>query len=214
MKGWLIALGVLFCLWLVGRLRLGVFLTHQESLTLRLRVGVFRFVVIPKPEKAEKKPKKAKKEKKTTEKPEKGAEKKIADPVGLVLKLLPLLTEAAGKLRRKIRVDQLMLAWTGGGLDDPAGTAILYGRLQAAVGGILPALESAVQLKEYRIRLNVDYSSEKTVWEIALALSMTLGQLLALSVWLGWNALMIFMEHSRTNKQKVGIRNGEQKSAN
>lgn len=211
MKGWLIVGIVLVCLWLVGQLRLGAVLIYEKSLTLRLRVGCLRFSILPRPDKPEKKPRKTKQNEQNSEKK---PGKKIEDPVGLVLELLPLLLEALGKLRKKIRVDRIFLCWLGGGLDDPAAAAMMYGRLQAAVGGLLPVLESAADIKEYRFRMDVDYAAEKTIWEIELSLSMTLGQLLILAIWLGWNGLSIFMRHSRTNKQKAGIKNGEQKPAN
>lgn len=51
MTGWLIALGVLVVLWLLGRIRLGIQVEYnQGATTVRLRIGPFPITLYPQKE--------------------------------------------------------------------------------------------------------------------------------------------------------------------
>lgn len=218
MRGWLIFGIVLLCLWLVGRLRLGAAVRYGQELAVDLRIGPFQVHILPAPPEKTGKPPKAKKPKK--EKPPKTEpaapkHKKwgVSDIVSLVLDLIPVAVEALGKLRRKLCIERLYVDWMGAGAEDAAKAAILCGRLQTAVGTMLPALETAADLRSYRIRLDVDYNADKMALTADAAASFTLGQLVCIALWLAVKGFVIFMKHNGQVKQKVGKNNGKQAAA-
>lgn len=218
MRGWLIFGIVLLCLWLVGRLRLGAAVRYGQELAVDLRIGPFQAHILPTPPEKTGKPPKAKKPKK--EKPPKTEpaapkQKKwgVSDIVSLVLDLIPVAVEALGKLRRKLCIERLYVDWMGAGAEDAAKAAILCGRLQTAVGTMLPALETAADLRSYRIRLDVDYNADKMALTADAAASFTLGQLVCIALWLAVKGFVIFIKHNGQVKQKAGKNNGKQAAA-
>ena len=111
MTGWLIALGVLVVLWLLGRIRLGIQVEYnQGATTVRLRIGPFPITLYPQKEvETPAEPVQEKKKKRgKQDRPEmkKQKQRHSIPPVG---QLLELAAQAAGALRRKICVDELTL---------------------------------------------------------------------------------------------------------
>ena len=189
MTGWLIALGVLAALWLLGRVRLGVRAEYREgTASVRLRAGPLSLQVYPAP----------RREKKTRKKPEKTGEKKPAraaapkhglPPAG---QLAELACQAAGALRRKIRVDELTahITWAD---PDPARAAIGFGRANAALGMIWPLIDHNFHVKRRDLGVAVDFQGERPQYDLRAAVTMTLGQLLAFALrfggklWMTWS---------------------------
>mgnify|MGYP000772897707 FL=1 len=130
-------------LWIVGILlgiffvvqlsRVGVCLAFGEELRVMLRLGPIRMQVVPKKETAKKKPKKDKATKKKKEKPKKEMPKITARAV---LDSLPELWQILKKSLRmtfhRVRVAPMDISAVIGG-DDPADTALLYGRLLSLI---------------------------------------------------------------------------------
>lgn len=176
----LLLIAVVF--FLLSRLRLGgSVLWDGEELSARARVGLLRIRVWPLPQK-KKKPRKApKKPPKTPKTPDKPA----APSAGVLERLetwLPLVCEAAGRLRRAIRIDLLELTLTVGS-PDPGDTALLYGGANALLGMILPLFEHAFQVRERRIATAVDFDAETTRAHFRADISLTLGQLVVFIFW-------------------------------
>lgn len=218
MRGWLIFGLVLLCLWLIGRLRLGAEVRYGQELAVALRIGPFRIKLLPAPPEEPgkpSKPKRPKREKLPKAEPAAPRQKKwgTGDIVSLVLDLIPVGIEALGRLRRKVCIHRLYVDWMGAGAEDPAKAAVTCGRLQTAVGALLPALETAVDLRDYRIRLDVDYNAEKMALTAEAAASFTLGQLVCIALWLAARGLTIFMKHNGQVKEKAGKSNGKQAAA-
>ena len=102
-------------------------------------------------------PRKPKKEKNAEYTPEKGKLSISAEQILYALETLPpILGRALDRTRRSIRVRPLKihLLIAGG---DPAGTALLYGRAQAALAAGMPFLRQAVHIREEDIRLFLDF---------------------------------------------------------
>lgn len=193
--GWLIALVVLV---LLGCLPLGASVRYNKGgLRVWLLVGKIRITLYPvpgwldrllhKPPKEEKQPKKTKPQpKERPEAPTQGG--------GDWKRFLPLLRtglDFLGDLRRKLRVDRLVLRLTLGG-GDPADLALNYGRAWAALGNLMPQVERVFVIKKRDVEVQCDFLSENTTVVFAMDLTVTLGRLLSLAVVYGIRVIKQF----------------------
>lgn len=200
----LLVLGiVVLALVLLSLIRVGVWAEYaQKTFTLRLLAGPVRVTLFPR---KARQPKPAK-----TKKAEGGREKKSKPPkqpmtageiFALVRQLLPVAADAAGQLRRKIRIDEFFLDVAAASAD-PAKAAIHYGELNGAVGMFWPLVEQNFKVKEWRIRTNVDFTTEHPTVYFRLAATLTIGQLLALGIQVASRALPILSQEKRGSKSR------------
>ena len=198
---WLITAGVLV---LLAVLPLGVSAAYDEGGPLvRLIAGPIRIRVYPTKPKKEKaqdqKPKKTtekKQEKKKTE--EKPAEKK-GGSVRDFLPLVSLALEFLNDFRRKLRVNQLQLRVILAG-DDPCDLAVNYGKAWAALGNLMPQLERVLVIQKRDVEVECDFISSQTLIVAKLDLTITLGRLLAVSLYHGVRILWQFLIIMKTRK--------------
>lgn len=203
MTGWLIALAVLAVLWLLGRIRLGVRARYEEGKAeVRLLIGPVKIALYPSKERAEKadRPEKGKKETKKRQKAGEGA-KKTAHPMPPVGQLLELAAQAAGALRRKIRIDELVvhITWAD---PDPAQAALGFGRANGALGMIWPLIDHNFHVKTHDLGVAVDFQGEKPTFFLRAALTMTVSQLLAFGLRFGGKLLMIWSRGRKAPEMK------------
>ena len=199
MTGLKILAGVLFCLFLLGLVRLGAGVKYSDDgLFLRLRFGLFQFQVYPLKSTKKKKPEKSQKEKPKKEKQEK-AEKEKGGSLELVKQILPLVCQAAGELKRKIRIDTLWLELTVAA-DNAASAAMGYGYANMALGMLWPLLEQNFEIKDPRISTQVNFQTDAPTIYINAALSLRLGQLVSFSLRFGWKFLRLYL---RTRPRKI-----------
>lgn len=208
--GWLIALGILTAL---AILPLGVSAQYDSGGALvRLILGPVKLILYPRPHsppKKEKKPKEKKQEEKTSEKETQEAsapvKKKEAsgDPQGGDWKdFLPLFrvaTDFLENFRRKLRVRDLEMKLILAG-DDPCDLAVNYGRAWAALGNLMPKLESFLVIRKRNLEVECDFTSEKTLVFVRLELTITLGRLLGLAVVYGIRGLREYLKISKKRK--------------
>ena len=193
---------ILAALLLLGQIRFGAQVLYSSAgVKLKLKIGPVKITLLPQKEKKrpEKKPKKPKKPKKAAEGPPLGPEEIIA----LVKQALPVALEAAGRLKRKIRVDRLYLDVAVGG-EDPAAPAPAYGGLNAAIGMIWPLVEQNLHVKDRRIRTRADFLETRTRVDLDAAATLTVGQALALAFWLAPKLpriLRTIMKKDKTNAE-------------
>ena len=193
---------ILAALLLLGQIRFGAQVLYSSAgVKLKLKIGPVKITLLPHKEKKrpEKKPKKPKKPKKAAEGPPLGPEEIIA----LVKQALPVAQEAAGRLKRKIRVDRLYLDVAVGG-EDPAAAATAYGGLNAAIGMIWPLVEQNLHVKDRRIRTRADFLETRTRVDLDAAATLTVGQALALAFWLAPKLpriLRTIMKKDKTNAE-------------
>ena len=198
---WLITAGVLV---LLAVPPLGVSAAYDEGGPLvRLIAGPIRIQVYPAKPKKEKakdqKPKKTtekKQEKKKTE--EKPAEKK-GGSVRDFLPLVSLVLEFLNDFRRKLRVNQLQLRVILAG-DDPCDLAVNYGKAWAALGNLMPQLERVLVIQKRDVEVECDFISNQTLIVAKLDLTITLGRLLAVSLYHGVRILWQFLIIMKTRK--------------
>ena len=208
MIGWIIAGVVILLVCLLGSLRLGVGGSHtqEEGIRVWLRLGPAKITLYPRPKKEPSNPAREKKPKPPKEKkPER--EKKPKKPltseqiIALVRQLIPLGLEAAGSFRRKLRIDVLD-ARRGVGEPDPADAALHYGQASAALGALWGPLNQAVQIKDGRARVDVDFQQDHWVLWGRLQMTLTVGQLVWLGLRYGAAVLHILRETRKESKKE------------
>lgn len=212
----LIVIGcILLVLFLLGRIRVGAAVAYSEAgVFLRIKAGPAWLQILPsKKEKKDKPPK----EKKKKEKPPEGTEgeqpkKKgsIRDTVSLALRFVPLLGEAAGRFKRRLRIDLLKLHITWGAAD-PASAAQGFGAGNAAMGILWPAFARNFQVKDYDLHVGVDFERKTPAIDARAQLTVTIGQIFSLGVILAFKALKIYLGYRRDTKDKRETRRQEEK---
>lgn len=202
MTGWIILIAILAILFFISLIRLGGrALYGPDGFTAYVIVGPGKIQLFPtKPKDGEKK-KKTKKEKKQKQNrsPEvHNTEQQEDKPgtVGRVMKLLPVVAEAAGALKRKIRIDQLTLTviW---GAKDAASAAIGYGKANALLGMIWPLLDNNFKVKKCDWNVDVDYGETGPKFTADAAITISVGQLISFAVHYG---VKVLINWSRSGK--------------
>lgn len=208
MRSLLIAALILLLLFLISLIRIGGSLEYgANGPTIQIGFGIFRVTVYPRRKKTDKKA--VKKGERGKRKKELRAEEPPGGPGGLTGSLkefISLVTNAAGRMKRKVRVDRLYLDLTIG-MEDAAAAAMSFGGANAALGMICPLLEHHFNIKDRRIRTRVDFLSQATVVYLYAAFSFTLGQSLALGGYLAVRFLKL-LSHAgkgREKKQKEAV---------
>lgn len=141
-------------------MRLGALAEYSAAgLRLKLKVGPLRLMLYPrKPKRPRRKAgKSSRREKKREERPQ---PELGGGPLALVKRFLPLIAEAAGRFRRKLRIDVFQLEVTAAA-PDPAAAALCFGRANAFIGMIWPLVEQNFNVKERRLRTRVDFDAER-----------------------------------------------------
>ena len=203
--GWIITLGVVV---LLAALPLGVRIRYDaDGLLVKIIAGPLKFKVFPLPKKGkeEKKPKKTSEKKsqdslpKQPQPPQKPKEKKTG---GSLMDFLPLVKTAIdflGDFRRKLRLNNLELELILAA-DDPCDLAVNYGRAWAAVGNLMPQLESWFVIKKRNVEVECDFTASQTLVIAHLDLTITLGRLLAAVCKFAIRALTEYMKLKKKRK--------------
>lgn len=202
MSGWVVLGIVLAVFVLIGCIPVGVDARyHENALALRLKIGFFTMQVLPaKPKKKKAAPKKEKSApKNAAAKPAKPKKQFQMPKLTLqdILALADLACDTLGNLRRKLRVEVLVLHVTLGG-SDPAKAAILYGRAWALIGMLNPKLEQLFVIKKRDIQPVLDYNEKEMKVDAHLALTITIGRAVSLAARAGVRFLKLWL-----NKKKA-----------
>ena len=147
-----------------------------------------------KPKKEHKKPAQAGEEQKPFPKPRTGGS--WTDFLPLVQVVLDLLND----LRRKLRVNHLLLHLTLAG-DDPCDLAVNYGRMNASLAALIAQLERVLVIQKRDVHVDCDFTANETVILARLDLTITLGRILSIAVRYGVRGLMTFL---KIKKQREG----------
>ena len=208
---WLWILGIIVLLIaLLCRTRVGAWAAFGgEELRLDVKFGLLRIHILPaKPKKPKaEKPKKEKKRKKPKKEPEEERPKPklsftLEDGKDALRTMLPPLKRALRRFGRGIRVKPLRLSLVLGGLEDPAASAQLYGEIQAAVWTGMPLLEKLLDVRDVRIRTDVDFMAPNTAVEGEVGVTIRIGTLLAMGFGLAFPALGWFLRWRKRCKTR------------
>ena len=198
---WMTLLVIAAVLLLIGCIPVGVDARYgSDGVFLAAKLGPFRLQLLPqKPKKKKKKPAKQPPAVKPAEK--KPAEKKqnplLSGGVDGLMQLLTLALDTLGDLRRKLRVNALMLHVTVPGGDDPAKAAMNYGRAWAAIGALTPAMERLFVIKKRDIQPELNYNETQMKVDAHLVTTITIGRSLALALRAGVGFLKILNERKK-----------------
>ena len=190
---------VILALVLLSLIRVGVQAEYvQNQWEVRLLAGPVRVTLFPRKKKKPKKSPKAGQAKK--DKPQKPPPT-AGEIFTLVKQLLPIVADAAGRLRRKIRIDafylDLIVAFA-----DPVKAAVNYGWINGAVGMFWPLVEQNFNVKEWRIRTKVDFTAEHSIVNLHAAATLTIGQIVALGVRVASQVLPILSQYKNGSKSR------------
>lgn len=199
--GWLIALAVIA---LIAVLPIGVGALYDTSgPRVWVLIGPMRLKIFPSRKNTGKNPKKPtsnapKKKSKSGTNADETPKKKggsILDFVPLVQRVLDFL----GDLRRKLRVRNLQLHLTLAG-GDPCDLAMNYGKAGAAFANLDPHLERLFVIKKKDIRIDCDFTEDKTLIYGRLDLTITVGRIFSLGFRHGIRILREFLRIMKSRK--------------
>lgn len=205
MTVWIVLGAIVAALVLLYLIRVGGTVEYSRSGTLvHLRAGPLRIQVYPpKPRKksGEKKPKRAKKSAKPQEEQ---PEPKPGGQLDTLKTMLPLVADVAGQLRRKVRVDKLLLDVTAAA-PDPAMAALGFGGVNAAIGMIWPLLENNFNIGDRRIRTKVDFNLTEPEAYLYASFSLRVGQAVVLALTLGMKFLKLWSGRNQEQTKKEAV---------
>ena len=190
---------ILLVLWLISLIRIGGRVRYgQAGLFAAALVGPFKLQILPMKPKKEKTPKKENKARKEkTPKEKKPAPEGQPGTLSRLMKLLPVAAQFCGSLKRKIRIDnlELELIWGGG---DPASVALGYGQANVVLGMLWPVFDHNFKVKRHSFQIGMDYSAARPAVELQAAVTLTVGQIVALGVRYGVKALFTWIKSGRS----------------
>lgn len=201
LKWILLALLALLVL-LAWTVRLGVLAGYgRDGPWVQLRVGPKTVPVYP----VQRSPKKEKPPKKPRKKRPAGepAQRDKGGLLELAWDLLPVVGKAAGRFRRKLRIDELTLHLTWAE-EDPADAGIHYGWAWGLTENLLAFLEARFTIQKREVSLDVDFLAEEPRLLVRAGLSITPAQLLAVALPAGGKALKVLWEHRKTRNAPAG----------
>lgn len=204
MTGLYVTGAILICLVLLLQLRVGVLAEYsQTGAQVKVKAGPVRIQVYPPKPQKEKGPAKMKKT------PEKKAGKDTftGGSLSKLKEFLPVVTSAAGELKRKIRIDdfKMDLLWSAG---DPASCAMGFGAANAAAGMIWPLVEQNFHVKSHCIRTAVDFEKGSPEVYLLASATLTVGQGLSLAIRTG---VRFFKTYLRLKEKDSNLRPQEDK---
>lgn len=192
---------VTVCL-VISLIPVGVHATYGESgANVVICVGLLKIQLIPKKPKMPKNPKKEKKQRKkkqkaeetdgteAAEKAEETPKRDIGGMIPLFRELLGLALELLGCVKRKLRMDRLILRLNiGGAGENPAASAMLYGSAWAAIGSLTPVLERIFNIRQRDIQAEINFQQEDNRIYAEAKLTILVGDVFKMGVYYGLRA--------------------------
>lgn len=209
-----ILLGLILLIALLCWTRAGALVTLGDTVCVDVKVGLFRFQVVPGRVKAPKKKKPKKEEADTGEGKKKSIPKPTLEDIrDAVRTLAPPLKRALRRTRRGIRVAPLRLSLTLGGQEDPAAAASLYGEINAGIWSGMPVLERLLDIPDPQLHTEVDFMAERTQVEGTVGVTIRIGTVLAVGFGIAIPALRWFLRFTRRHRKKKSLPAPEESGA-
>ncbi len=209
MVGWII-LGVLvLIIVLINMIPVGVDLGYENGkLHLSAKVAWILLRLFPrrrredKPPK-EKKPKKAKKQKKPKEEAEEKPKRKLklSFTPEEILELLRAVLKGAGRFRKDLKVDRFVLHFVAAG-QDPYNVAMTYAYVNAGLSSLAPLCKK-LTVRNSDVWTDVDFTADWFHLDLALAMTIRIGQIVGMSFSVAFGVLKIFLRNRRRLKKEA-----------
>ena len=107
-----------------------------------------------------------------------------------------IISEALGKIRRKLRVDELTL-WYCSAAQDPFRAAMAFGGASAAAGLLIAPLERAFRIRNRDIRTTVSFEDTEPTVILKLSLSLSLFAVFSIVLPAGWRLIRNMRKKSK-----------------
>lgn len=210
-----IVLALLGLLILLNLLRVGVSAGYEaQTLSVSACVGPVTIPVWPRAPAAEK-PKQEPQEQPQEKPKEKPKEKELPD-LDTIFALAKLALRALSAFRRKLKVELFRLVFIAGA-SDPYDTAMQYAYVNAALGGLRPMAERALQIKKRDVQVGTDFTADRPQVEARLTLTIRIGQIVAIGVVFGVGYLKFLLQKRKAAKaqqQQDAAVTAERKASN
>ena len=211
MVGWII-LGVLVVLiTAINLIPLGVDVSFiDDKLRLSAKAAGVRLQLIPKPPEKEEKPKKEKKPKEKKEKPPKeekpASKEKKGLPLGLtlddVLEIVKKVLHHLNRFKHKFCVDNFLLHFTASEVD-PYYTAMTYAYVNEVLCILAPMCRRSFKVKKSDVSTDLDFMSNRFRLDIALEMSIRIGQIVGLVFAIAFAALGVVLKAKSRQKKEA-----------
>ena len=194
--GWIVS-GILLVLLAIMPIRILISYSLQ-AVSVRLKIGLLTFTVLPKKEKLTQKQDKPKK--KTSVGTGKSAKKQKTHPRDY-LPILRVVLDLLNRLRSKLVIRRLdfLLILAG---DDPCDLALQYGRSQGVLSAFMAQLENGFHIRKRNVRIECDFTADRTFLDGFADISVSLGKLLCLAVKYG---MLILKEYLTILNNKKAV---------
>ena len=180
----------------------------EDGFIIKAYVGPVGLSIFPIKEKKRAAPgKKKRKEKKRKQKPKKPREKKPG-ALQSFKEMLPAIKKILGRIRKRLLINNLTIHYIAAGADDPAKAAMTFGRINAAIGIIMPVLDKAFRIRRRDLRANADFDAKEPLIYIKAALSLAVWEALYISAAI-LPILIAFSKSRKTNTGKDGNTDGK-----
>ena len=193
-----IVVGILLVLLAMMPIRLLIAYSTQV-ISVKLKIGLLTFSVLPR--KVKTKQKKKDKPDKPASAGGKKAVKTQKTDIKDYLRILRLVLDLLIRLRSKAVMKRfdLLLILAG---DDPSDLAVLYGRAQGVLSVLLGQIEDAFHIENRNVRLECDFTAERTLLDGFVDISISFGRLLLLAAKYG---TMILREYFAIINNKKAV---------
>ena len=198
---------ILLALLVIGQIRVGCRVEYSaEGLQGWAQLGPFQlqiFPLRPSTKKKKKAPSKNKQRAKKKQEPteQKTAMQRLGGGLEYVYEFLPIVQDCAGIFYRRLRVDILTLELTVGA-DDPAEAALRYGQANSLLGALWQPLTQAFEVNDGTARAKIDFDATCTTIYAAAALSLKIGQMCWLGLYVSARGVKAFFVARGRNKNK------------
>ena len=130
-----------------------------------------------------------------------------------IFSLVKAALSSLGNFGRKLKVNRFLLHYTAAG-KDPYNTAQTFGYVNAALSALAPICAKRYKVRDCDVWTRVDFLEEKMSIDFALALSIRVGQILAVAFALAFSAVVILIKNKlrlkKEQKQFIKAMNTEE----
>ena len=176
---------------------------EEEGLLVRLHVGPVKLQVYPPKEEAQLEEEEKPQEKKIKEKPAKQRKPLTKEQIlYLVEKLPPILGRALRRVSRRVRIGPLKV-YVLLSEEDPADTALLYGKVEAALMAALPVLHRHLQIRDQDIRIYPDFQGSGMDYRLDVGIAIRLWDVLVIGLCAGASGLKTLIGMKRLGAKDV-----------